>query len=273
MSSSAGLVRHYDAKYAHEASGGTSTLVAPCAAPVDRYEACVSSLPGRLAGGDVLEVGAGDGRLARSLCAAGLRFDRYTASELSSARLAGLRQRLGDDPRFQVMGRDLEDPPADLEARYDAVLMVALIEHLFDPLRAMRAVRRMLRPGGLVYVDTPNVAKYTRRLKLLAGRFPSTASRDEGLVTYDGRPVDLHDEGHLHYFTFRSLTRMLTERCGFERVEHVPYATGPAILGRRAGHALARWRPQLFSELCVVAYAGDAAAAPRTDSSRERTSG
>ncbi|MGH0028796.1 MAG: class I SAM-dependent methyltransferase [Myxococcota bacterium] len=267
MSAGGDAVRHYDAKYAHEAGDHEVALVAPTALPTDRYQACVSALLPRLAGGDVLEIGAGDGRIARSLAAAGASFASYTATELSSSRLAGLRARLGDDPRFRVEALDLDHPP-DPGARYDAVLLVALVEHLFDPLRAMAAVRRWLRPGGFVYLDTPNVAKYTRRLKLLAGRFPSTASRDEGLVTYAGAPVDLHDEGHLHYFTFRSLSRMLTERCGFARVERVPYATGPRLLGARAGHWLARLRPELFSELAVLAYAGEAA----SDSSRPRAS-
>ncbi len=146
------------------------------------------------------------------------------------------------------------------------MLLVALVEHLFDPLGALQSVRRMLRPGGLVYIDTPNVAKYSRRLKLLAGRFPSTSSLDVGLTRYDGRPVQLHDEGHLHYFTFRSLSRLLLERSGFERVERLPYASRPAPLGPRIGHALARLRPELFSELCVVASAGP------SDSRRARAS-
>ena len=48
-----------------------------------------------------------------------------------------------------------------------------------------------------------------------------------------GSPADLYDEGHLHYFTFRSLTRMLTLRCGFSRVERVPYASAPHVFGKR----------------------------------------
>jgi SAM-dependent methyltransferase len=247
------VVRHYDEKYADESAGGDQAVLAPSAWPCNRYEACLAAFPSRFRGGSVLEVGAGSGLLARSLMAAGVDFASYTASELSEMRLAGLRKRVSD-PRVQVLQLDIEDPPDDLAARYDAVIMLALIEHLFDPLRAMRAVRRMLRPGGFAFVDTPNAAKYTRRLKLLFGRFPSTASRDEGLTTYDGRPVDLHDEGHLHYFTFRSLTRMLVERCGFSRVEKVPYPTSPALFGRRADYALACLRPELFSELCLVAH-------------------
>ena len=248
------IVRHYDEKYAAESAGVDRAVLVSNGSPRNRYEACLEAFPSRFQGGSVLEIGAGSGLLARSLMAAGLEFERYSVSELSEARLAGLRKCIAD-PRVQVLRLDLEDPPDDLAARYDAVIMLALIEHLFDPLRAMRAVRRMLRPGGFAFVDTPNAAKYTRRLKLLFGRFPSTASRDEGLTTYDGRPVDLHDEGHLHYFTYRSLTRLLVERCGFSRVEKIPYPTSPALFGRRIDYALACLRPELFSELCLVAYA------------------
>ena len=134
-------------------------------------------------------------------------------------------------------------------------MLLALIEHLFDPLRAMQRVRRWLRPGGFAFVDTPNIAKWTRRAKLLCGRFPATASQSEGLVTYEGGPTDLYDEGHLHYFTFASLTRMLTQRCGFSRVERVSYASAPHLLGRRGSYALACLAPTLFSEIALVAYA------------------
>lgn len=245
-----GLARHYDAKYADEGDG--EALVHPHPAPASRHEACLLHFPRRFRGGDVLEIGAGSGLVCRSLAAAGVDFRSYTATEYSQARLEGLRRHLSD-PRVRVGRLDLEAPPAEHVARYDAVILLALVEHLVDPLRALQNVRAMLRPGGFAFIDTPNVAKYTRRLKLLLGRFPSTASHDEGLRTYAGVPVDLHDEGHLHYFTYRSLTRLLVERCGFRRVVPAPYATPPHLLGRRAGSALARWRPQLFAEVCVVA--------------------
>jgi len=247
-----GLARHYDAKYARERAAGGERIVAPHPAPQSRHEACVLHFPRHFRGGDVLEVGAGDGLVCRSLAAAGVDFASYTATEYSEARLDGLRRSL-DDPRVRVARLDVEAPGDAHAGRYDAVILLALVEHLVDPLRALQNVRAMLRPGGIAFIDTPNVAKYTRRAKLLFGRFPSTASRDEGLRTYAGDPVDLHDEGHLHYFTYRSLSRLLVERCGFRRVVPAPYVTAPFLLGRRADALLARWRPQLFAELCVVA--------------------
>jgi SAM-dependent methyltransferase len=249
------VARHYDAKYAVDAAGAREpVLVLPTSAPLDRFEACVSDLRRRVTGGDVLEIGAGNGRLAKSLLAAGLRCDSYTATELSEVRLVALRRSLSD-PRVRVARLDLDLPADGHETRYDAVVLLALLEHVFDPLRAMQRVRTWLRPGGFAYVDTPNIAKWTRRAKLLCGRFPSTASRSEGLVTYEGGPTDLYDEGHLHYFTYGSLTRMLLSRCGFSRVERVPYASAPHLLGRRGSYALARIAPTWFAEIALVAYA------------------
>jgi len=249
-----GLQRHYDAKYALEAAGAAAEMIPRVSIPTNRFEACCRFFPERFRGGDVLELAAGSGLVARSLMASGCAFESYTASDFSGARLEGLRHTLRD-PRVRVTRLDADDLPEDEPGRYDAVILIALIEHLVDPLRAMQRVRKLLKPGGFAYIDTPNVAKYTRRLKLLFGRFPSTASRNEGLTTYDGQPVDLHDEGHLHYFTHRSLASMLTQRCGFARVQGLPYFTGGRLLGRTADHGLARLWPGMFSELCLVAYA------------------
>lgn len=247
------LLSHYETKYAGSGSAAPEPI-ALRATPRDRFEACRAHFPARFRGGSILELAAGSGRVARSLLASDLPCSEYTVSDVAQVRLDATRVAL-DDPRARFERLDADDLSAQPAQRYDAVIMIALIEHLVDPIGAMREVRRMLRPGGFVYVDTPNVAKYTRRLRLLAGRFPSTASRDEGLRTFDGAPVDLLDEGHLHYFTFRSLSRMLVERCGFSRVDEGWYYEGPGLLSRRLETALARTWPQLFSELCVFAYA------------------
>lgn len=250
------VVRHYDEKYQREGVGAAAPPepVRPTSRPTDRYAAALGATLAHFRGGHVLEVGAGSGLLAHSLLSAGLDCERYTATDLSPRRLAGMRQTLAD-PRVDVRTLDLDEAPVDLDGACDAILLVALIEHVFDPLRALAAVRRMLKPGGFAVIDTPNIAKYSRRLKLLFGRFPSTASHDEGLRTYDGRPVDLHDEGHLHYFTFRSLERLLVERCGFARTVRVPYVTPPLLGPLPIAYGLAERWPTLFSELCVVAFA------------------
>jgi SAM-dependent methyltransferase len=220
---------------------------------LDRFEAAVSFFPRHFKGGSVLELGAGDGAIAKALLGMDLGITSYELGDLSLARVQGIRENLAD-PRVQVRHLDAERAAEGATGSYDAIIMIALIEHLIDPLGAMASLSRLLKPGGFVYIDTPNLAKYTRRIQLLLGRFPSTASKDEGLRTYAGEAVDLYDEGHLHYFTFRSLTRMLTECCGFARVERLPYACGRLLLGARLESSLARAWPGAFSELALVAY-------------------
>ena len=248
------LTAHYDRKYRAESAGAAWDWVPDVAYPTNRCEAAVHHILRNFRGGDVLELGAGNGQITRSLLLAGLPCSTYVASDLSESRLAGLR-RSAPDPRVSVLRLDAERIPDEHHGRYDLVVMIALIEHLLDPIGAMREIRKLLRPGGFAYVETPNIAKYTRRLKLLLGQFPSTASQHEGLTTYEGAEVDLFDEGHLHYFTFRSLSAMLTERCGFARVRRAAYFHGRQYLGRPACARLARAWPGMFSDVVVLANA------------------
>jgi SAM-dependent methyltransferase len=256
VSSKDRLQCYYDTKYNDEASTFSDEVLQRPTFPSNRFESCLEFFLSRFHNGDILELGAGSGLVARSLIAHGLKFSTYTLSELSSKRLKGLSRNFSD-ARMRVISLDAESLSEEESARYDAVIMLALIEHLIDPLGSMQRIRKLLKPGGFVFIDTPNIAKFTRRAKLLLGRFPSTAARNEGLITYDGRLVDLYDEGHLHYFTFRSLSLMLIERCGFSRVEKLGYFVGPhgqRIVGHKLADRLARFWPELFSEIVLVAY-------------------
>lgn len=89
------------------------------------------------------------------------------------------------------------------DSYFDAVTLLAVLEHVFDPYLLTGEIKRVLRPGGLFVVDVPNVGSFTNRLRLLFGQLPIT-SRDPG---WDG--------GHLHYFTKSALDEFLTSE-GFE---------------------------------------------------------
>jgi hypothetical protein len=81
-----GLQRHYDGKYAVEAAGATAETIPRVGIPTNRFEACRRFFPELFRGGDVLELAAGSGLVARSLMASGLAFESYTASDFSDAR-------------------------------------------------------------------------------------------------------------------------------------------------------------------------------------------
>jgi SAM-dependent methyltransferase len=88
---------------------------------------------------------------------------------------------------------------------YHSCVLVEVIEHLPDPRETMTEVWRLLQPGGLAYVTTPNFSCY--RSMLL---------REEWNAVI---PV-----GHLYHFDSVSLGKLLTS-IGFINVENL---TGPA---------------------------------------------
>lgn len=156
----------------------------------------------------VLEVGCGSGKVALALRdaqgweAVGIEPD---AAAAQAARDRGLETHTGS----------LDDFPGG--ENFDAVLFVHVLEHLEDPLSALRNARARLVEGGFVVVALPNVAGLERRL---FGR------------SWDGWDVPRH----VHHFAPAVLCRLL-ERAGFApgRVRHEWYS----LLARSAGN---HWR-------------------------------
>lgn len=235
------LEAHYDRKYAG-AGDKPFAPISVVARPRTRVEMAVRVIS-RTTGKRYLEIGAGSGDVLLS-CAH--LFDELVATELSQERAKAMGEqfrRRADNVSVLRNNLEVEGLPYP-DDHFDTAVMIAVIEHLIDPISALGEVYRVLRPGGRLVLDTPNIAKWTRRIKLLVGRFPSTASFDEGLLCYDRlTPTDLHDEGHLHYFTFRSLERICSQRVGFRSVQRCGYGS----------HQLARVWPEMFSDVFLVA--------------------
>ena len=55
--------------------------------------------------------------------------------------------------------------------RYDAVLALDVIEHLRQPEEGVRKIAAILKPNGLLYASTGNIAYFVLRLSLLFGQF------------------------------------------------------------------------------------------------------
>ena len=81
---------------------------------------------------------------------------------------------------------------------FDVVTLWDVIEHTPDPTRVIRTVRNLIRPGGLLVVNYPDIGSSIARA--LGRRWPFLSSV------------------HLYYFT-RETMRSLLERYGFEVVE------------------------------------------------------
>lgn len=105
----------------------------------------------------VIELGCGSGELLRYLAERNPRVS-FTGIDISAEKLnSGERGRL---PNLVYRTGDAIEPSAE-EGVYDLVISSQVLEHLHpeDVPGHLRAVRRLLRPGGVFEVDTPN--RYT----------------------------------------------------------------------------------------------------------------
>lgn len=124
--------------------------------------------PGRL-----VELGAAPGAQSLALAAAGYC---VTAVDLGAAEWSGgsagsMASRL-EEAGIDLVLWDLEQSPYPFpEESFDAVLLTEVLEHLRDyPVRALEEVRRILVPGGVLVLTTPNAAYLRKRLALVLGR-------------------------------------------------------------------------------------------------------
>jgi SAM-dependent methyltransferase len=81
---------------------------------------------------------------------------------------------------------------------YDVVVLGDVLEHLRDPLPALRQAVRKLKPTGVVVTSLPNVAHGDVRMALMNGRFRYAQT---GLL----------DRTHVRFFTLETIRQLLQE--------------------------------------------------------------
>lgn len=121
---------------------------------VDRFGVWLSARQIRrflppLAGLDVADLG----------CGYQATFTRSLLDQVASATLVDVA--LADDlkrhPKVRAFEGELQQTLATLpDSSQDVVMIVSVLEHLWEPLPALKQIRRLLRPGGTCLVNVPS---------------------------------------------------------------------------------------------------------------------
>lgn len=106
------------------------------------------------AGQEVLEAGCGEGYGADLLASVARR---VVAVDYDAATVAHVRDRY---PRVAVLAANLAALPIP-DASIDVVVNFQVIEHLWDQPQFVTECLRLLRPGGLLLMSTPNRITFT----------------------------------------------------------------------------------------------------------------
>jgi len=144
-----------------------------------------------------LDVGCFTGELVEALVSAGA--DAYGV-ELQTAAVSIADSRLPG----RVYAVDITAPAGPfVEQSLDVVTMMAVIEHVTEPVVLLKRVRALLKDDGWLFLETPNASSWTCTL---ARRFwPPLA------------PVE-----HLYLFSSHAMVRALAD-AGFELIEVRPH--------------------------------------------------
>ena len=182
--------------------------------------------------GTLLDVGAGTGIFMHLARERGWRPEGVDICPLTAEKAErefGLRIAVGPFEQHHFDGR-----------RFDAATMLDVLEHVTDPLAALRRVHQLLRPGGAVYIAVPN-----QRCLLT---FVVDAYARAGGPGADKLLARLYVPPHLHYFTPRTLRRIV-DAAGFRLVR---LQQGSVYLGRY------RMRRRMRIPLEIILAAGAA---------------
>lgn len=177
-----------DAKYAEDEGildtvGGGDWALERASGTADRIAALVRDHRAR-----ILDVGCANGSLLRALRERGYSNVQGIDPSPRSATIAR------DVHGLEVIVGTLAEMPS--VPRADAVVLTGVLEHLWDVDQAVRVARRLLRPGGIVYVEVPDASRY--------------------LDPFVGPFEDFNSE-HINHFSLGALSS-LAERFGLSTV-------------------------------------------------------
>lgn len=167
-----------------------------------------------------LDLGCGDGNHLRWLTGYS---QRLFASDYNMVRLARAR---GLAPSAKVFLADILDYPAQ-DGAFDLVFFHHVIEHIPDDDAALATVRRILKPGGLLVLGTPNEGAWWWQL------------------AYKRAPLVRATTDHVHFYTAKTLSSKIAA-AGLKITEVHHMGWGPPDWDLDARWRRHKWVDDLF---------------------------
>ena len=149
----------------------------------------------------VLDVGCGWGHFLKTVKDKGWEAEGLELSRISADYV---RERLG----VNVLNGSLGEALFKAED-FDLVHIADVLEHMPEPFEALEEARRILRPGGIIVLKTPNAGSFLNKLDILYLKCVFYALPRKQLFLQ-----------HLYHFTAPALKKSV-ENCRFEHLKTI----------------------------------------------------
>ncbi len=150
----------------------------------------------------LVDLACGDGTF---LSQNATHFSRGYGFDISEKRIGNAKKALKEFGKKMIFKAYDLDKGIPLKSKsVDTVVCEASLSYFVRPDFVVKEIHRVLKKNGAFIVQIGNYAFLTRRVALLFGQLPKVSS-------FTG----FGDGGMLHYFTYRSLRELLTEK-GFD---------------------------------------------------------
>jgi ubiquinone/menaquinone biosynthesis C-methylase UbiE len=158
-----------------------------------------------------LEAGSGMGRFPLEM-ALRLREHGNIASEIC---FSDMDNHLS--PEASQLGKE---PLPFPNAAFDLVACNHVLEHVFETEKALKDLKRVTAPGGLILLGVPNIGNWYSRMMFLFGFMPLGLECGTESVTYGkgfgkAKAKNFPPSGHIRGFTAKALEE-ICEHCGLE---------------------------------------------------------
>ena len=191
------LVRYYP--QTHQTSAPAAYERADARPRITLVSNLLGGAPGR-----ILDIGCGKGLLLAGL--------QKTGWEVFGTELSEVSAQIAGGAGITVYNLPVEECPFEPES-FDVVTLYHSLEHMINPQETLKAVHGLLRPGGFLVVEVPNIGSWYARV-------------------FNTAWFHLDVPRHLYHFNRHTLRRML-EACGFlvvrESTHNVQYDAFGAV--------------------------------------------
>ena len=175
--------------------------------------------------GSVLDVGCGDGLLLEHLKRRGLA--------VSGIDISAVALRICAERGLDCVQGDISERLPFEDGAFDSVLLIDVLEHLFQPLEVLKEAARVARKH--VFISVPNFISLPARLQMLFGRVPE-----------NNTPRD----GHVYFMTLSVIQALLAEAgLRSETLVVNTFWEGVPVIGRVMAIAA-----KLLPSLCALSF-------------------